>query len=1739
MSRVSWPRLAALLFVMMFAAFLSVAGPVSPAWAAGNDDGVNDDGVIGDDVQWADLYHAAQGVDPAGERVPGQSFNFLQQNGGSTDLYVLAGQNDLTGVKIRYWDGAEHWIGLVKAATVDVAFRGQPGRPLDLWRATIRPCGGGTIYYRFEVTDGQDSDYLKAANGDITNGFGQNVRDALDDPDDYAFDAGEISGRCALWIDRDTLAWNLPPASHYALQYHPSGRIDNLASAPLLALAADGTVDGSQYPKNPNAGGKIRLKLPQGVSDATLKQILKGEVAVAGYDDAGKLVAATRVQAQGALDALYGAAAQQQALGVTYRNGIPTVRVWAPTARTVELRRFPSSTNPTYTTHPMKFDPVSGVWSVTGNASWDRQFYQFAVKTYIASEDRIVINVVDDPYAVSLSTDAAAPDDVRSQFVDLNAADLKPAGWDTLAKPPLAAPEDMSVYEVHVRDFSINDATVTDPAHRGGYLAFTYDGTSGRPLSDGMAHLKALQAAGLTTVHLLPVFDFASVDEKASERVQPNIAFDPAADRASVGPQAAAAVTRGRDGFNWGYDPYHYGAPEGSYSTNPDGVTRIREFRAMVQALNRNGLRVVMDMVYNHTAAAGQDDKSVLDKIVPVYYYRYTADGYPYTDSCCADTATEYDMMAKLMLDTVERFATAYKVDGFRFDLMNFHTRQNMLDVQSRLQALTPAANGVDGKEIYLYGEGWDFGSAVAKGLTTCPNCYAKQGNMAGTGIGVFNDKLRDAAHGGYSQDPVGIRKQGFINGLSYDWNGYCYDQRFQGDLHAAMGDVREGLKGEPDVFTDDPQETVNYIEKHDNETLFDQNAFKLPSGDGAGLPGWCGDASIPFTSMADRVAAQNLGASLVGLAQGIPFFQMGEDVLRSKSLDRNSFDSGDWFNRVDWSLQGNNFAKGLPPAWENSRRWPIMTPLLENTRLDAQPSDLEAAAAHLREILRIRKSSPLFRLRSETDVADRVFFYNSDNRQDALIVMALDDAAEPDLDPNYESILVFFNAGKTAQTFTVPGANGFTLHPVQADGEDADPVVQTATFDDAIDTFTIPARRTIVFVSQQPLPAASTLDFVGLMWPRGGAANLIDQGKFDPGGFDIFVQVFEPGVTDAAGQGAGVACTLRWGKYGAPWTDIQMGYNGDKGVNDEYKATLPKWAINALPPGDYGFNTYCRKTLEPGRAWKQDANDISGNQADDDQGDGLFTIIPAADSSAEPRNGVFVHLFEWRWNDIAKECKYLAQKGYAAVQVSPPNEHVIPVADMGGPDNDYPWWVRYQPVTHDVTKLDSRSGTRQEFQDMVTACNAAGVAIYVDAVFNHMAAYEDATPPESEGTAASVYNAFPAAERFYSTQYAASDFHPDCKLDSYQDRNQVQRCDLSGLPDLDTGSPHVQGEVHRYLQDLLDMGVKGFRIDGAKHMASQDIAAILKGLTMPGGGSPYIYQEVIDTNQSERIRDSEYTPAGDVIEFEYGMTVIGAKFNCGGHLSDLQNVPEYNNLLPSRFAVVFTDNHDNQRGHGAGGPCIVDHRDGQLYNLANIFMLAYPYGYPMITSSYYWSNDPNSQQGDSKGPPSADPPFTAGSGPNTRPVYGPDQAAGDAPENCSATYEDGKWVCEHRRTTIANMVGLRKVAGDAKVTNWQSIGGPASDHIAFGRGDRAFVAINRTASAATTTYTTGMRPGKYCDITAFDFKRATGQCVFPGSAMPAPADALIVVDANGRIVNKALAAMDAFAIHAAARVGD
>jgi pullulanase-type alpha-1,6-glucosidase len=700
-----------------------------------------------------------------------------------------------------------------------------------------------------------------------------------------------------------------------------------------------------------------------------------------------------------------------------------------------------------------------GTWTVTGDKSWRGAYYLYEVEVFVPETGKVERNLVTDPYSVALSTNSE-----RSLLVDLDDPALAPAGWSKLTKPQVSKPEELSIYELHVRDFSITDQTV--PAeHRGTYKAFTDTG------SDGMRHLARLADAGLNAVHLLPVNDIGTIEERRSAQQEP------ACDLPSFPPdsehqQECIEAVAGKDGFNWGYDPLHYTTPEGSYSTNPEDATRIVEFRQMVAALNRTGLRVIQDVVYNHTAGAGQNSLNNLDRIVPGYYHRLNPmTGAVETSTCCANTATENTMMGKLMVDSLVTLAKTYKLDGFRFDLMGHHSKQNLLDVRAALDVLTLERDGVDGKNIYLYGEGWEFGEVANDARFV----QATQDNMAGTGIGTFSDRLRDAVRGGgpFDEDP---RVQGFASGLFTDpngapVNGTAEEQRqrlllaqdlikvgLTGNLRdytfvdrtgATVTGAQVDYNGQPAGYTADPQEVVTYVEAHDNETLYDALAMKLPQD----------------TPMADRIRMQTLALSTTAFGQGVSFWHAGGEQLRSKSLDRNSYDSGDWFNILDHTGTENGFGRGLPPRQDNEAKWPYMRPLLADPALDPGPADIATARYAADDLLEIRSSTPLFSLGDAELIQQKVSFPDGGPDQNTgVIVMRIDDTTGPDIDPARDGLVVVFNASDESITESVPGTAGdqFTLHEVQAGG--ADPIVRTATFNSTAGSFTVPARTVAVF---------------------------------------------------------------------------------------------------------------------------------------------------------------------------------------------------------------------------------------------------------------------------------------------------------------------------------------------------------------------------------------------------------------------------------------------------------------------------------------------------------------------------------------------------------------------------------------------------------------------------------------------------------------------------------------------------
>ncbi len=788
------------------------------------------------------------------------------------------------------------------------------------------------------------------------------------------------------------------------------------------------------------------------VAQAKLPALLRGQLMLVKEDAQGRVLDATYLQHPGALDTVYAQADGDAApLGASVARGESWLRLWAPTATRVSACLYRDGASAAEREVALVSDGGTGSWQNRLASDLSGSYYTYLVDVFVAGVG-MVRNRVTDPYSISLTTDST-----RSYIADLDDPALKPAGWDDAPRPAaLAANTDMSIYELHVRDFSIGDPSVP-LAHRGKYGAFTHPG------GNGMRHLRSLAQAGISDIHLLPVFDIATIPESGCETPAiPQAAADGEAQ------QGAVMAVAGRDCFNWGYDPFHFNAPEGSYASDAgDGAARVREFRAMVQALHAAGLRVGMDVVYNHTTASGQSPRSVLDRIVPGYYQRLDAEGKVERSTCCDNTATEHRMMARLMRDSIALWARHYHIDSFRFDLMGHQPRAAMLDVQR-------AANAAAGRNVPLVGEGWNFGE-VANGARFP---QAAQGVLNGTGIATFSDRARDALRGGGCCDSGGdlIAQQGLLNGLAYAPNASSIGKATRKELLHAADLARAGLagtlrdyrmsfadgrnaplsaldyKGMPAGYASQPGEVVNYVENHDNPTLWDINALKLPQD----------------TSAEERARVQLLGAAFVAFSQGVAYFHAGTDVLRSKSLDRNSYDSGDWFNRLDWTYVDNGFAAGLPPRQDNGKDWALIAPILRNPDAKPSPSEIAWMRNAFRDLLRIRSGTSLFRLRSADEVQRRLAFRNVGPGQNPLVITGhLDGAGSAG---PYRELLYLINVSPQSQALTLPGEAGkaYALHPVQAAPEAADTRAREARYVVHAGRFEIPGRTAVVFVVPQ-----------------------------------------------------------------------------------------------------------------------------------------------------------------------------------------------------------------------------------------------------------------------------------------------------------------------------------------------------------------------------------------------------------------------------------------------------------------------------------------------------------------------------------------------------------------------------------------------------------------------------------------------------------------------------------------------
>jgi pullulanase-type alpha-1,6-glucosidase len=817
------------------------------------------------------------------------------------------------------------------------------------------------------------------------------------------------------------------------------------------------------------------------LSKAKAKILLKTPLMVIALDVNNKAQALAFVQTGAVLDVLYtegeNDANEQTNLGATVTENGVTFKLWSPTAQQVQLLLFNDDLSPAPTSSmAMVEDKNSGIWSVVGDSSLNDAYYQYQVTVYHPQSKKIETLITTDPYSLSLSVNSQ-----YSQVVDLDDSSTQPEKWQYHTVPTVKNVEDNIFYEVHIRDFSADESALSNTEFRGKYKAFSEQD------SHGINHLKSLKKAGLNNIHLLPTFDIGTVNELKDHVIDINDSmgkvctlapklgvcqshynetqplksvlqgYDEKGDKA----QEIISELRQLDNYNWGYDPYHYTVPEGSYAVNPQGKSRLVEFREMVKNIHELGFRVIMDVVYNHTLASGLEAKSVLDKIVPNYYHRLDPiTGAIEQSTCCDNTATERVMMAKLMTDSLVVWARDYKIDGFRFDLMGHQPKAAML-------AAREAVRTVD-DDTYFYGEGWNFGEVANNSQFV----QASQLELGGSEIGTYSDRLRDAVRGGgnNTRDTQGLGNGLFIqpNELqSLKNSGENYDlfmdrlrvgltgnlANFPLDQHAEQQvfgkDIPYG--DQPTGYALDPADTINYVSKHDNQTLWDNSQYRLP-----------------FTvSTDDRVRMHIQSLSFTLFAQGIPFVHMGSEFMRSKSFLRDSYDYGDWFNRVDFSKQNNYYNVGLPPADKDQENWPLIKEVLKGHqgRDHVEAKHIEFSAKIFEEMIALRMSSPLFRLTTAKDIISKVSFLNINksamsNQPLGLLVMKLDDTVGQKIDNNVESLMVIFNMSTKTQIFAFAQASAYQLHPIQQSS--VDETIKYSKTDDK--GFTVPALSSVVF---------------------------------------------------------------------------------------------------------------------------------------------------------------------------------------------------------------------------------------------------------------------------------------------------------------------------------------------------------------------------------------------------------------------------------------------------------------------------------------------------------------------------------------------------------------------------------------------------------------------------------------------------------------------------------------------------
>ncbi|WP_367989020.1 pullulanase-type alpha-1,6-glucosidase [Vibrio sp. NTOU-M3] len=1168
-----------------------------------------------------------------------------------------------------------------------------------------------------------------------------------------------LTGAAAHWLNLNSIAWfDHSEAASYQIwsRQQGNGDITKPQQFEKYDLSFAGLNDNSEFP---HLKGRTEFFLD--VDAATAKSLLKTQLIAVALDAEGEPLVATRIQIPGIVDDLYTQGsndADEAKLGSWLEAGQAKFALWAPTAQEVELYLYQEDKS-LFPESPitMTLDPTTGIWRYQGDASLENVFYRYRVKAYHPKTDHVEWMMTTDPYSLSLSTSS-----LHSQLVDLDSQQSKPFGWDSHTVPEIDNPEDNIIYELHIRDFSISDDNGSNQTS-GKYLAFLEDER------DSVTQLKQLKEAGLTTIHLLPSYDLASIPEDEAKTVnltdtveklcgvnlEAKLCHDGTSREATIlslleqtdpntgEAQALLADVRPLDGFNWGYDPFHYNAPEGSYAVESDGISRIREYRQMVQKLHDMGFRVVQDVVYNHTYSSGLYDKSVLDKTVPGYYHRLNPlTGAVENSTCCDNTASENRMFEKLVADSVMMWAQDYKIDGFRFDLMGHLMKSSMLHIYDKAKQVDP--------DTWFYGEGWNFGE-VANGQR---GENATQWPMAGTGIGSYNDRLRDGVRGGGPFDSGGalLSNPGFANA----------GDRFSEELKSRMDLIRYGMAGnlqnypletysgatvygrdyqyggQGAAYTLDPQESINYVSKHDNQTLWDFNQYKA-------------SADI---SPADRARMQIVGMSTVMLGQGVPFLHMGAELLRSKSMERDSYDSGDWYNKVDFSKQTNNWNIGLPRADKDQANWSAIQSIISNPNTIATAQDIEWTDDAFKALLKIRSTTPLLKLLSEEEVLKRVRFHNTGPEAlPGMIVMSVNDgvSAGADLDKAHDAIVIAINANTKAQSIAIETAENFQLHPVLL--ASGDEIVKQAKFSEG--RFSIPALTAAVFVQPQQGEQGSGLEVETKpvdVAPYGstklylrGSMNgwsVSDELQYQGDGIYIFEGYLMPGVYE-------------FKLASEDWATVNLGFgsfttaNGSVLLEDAGNGNI-KVTVSNQGVYEFVLNALDQNALQVGVVDKnldyacyQDSNpacDLRIYQV-------MMESFVDGDSKHDYGVGYGTSHHKGDLQGVIDSLDYIASLNMNAIWLTPIFDSC---AGEGGDDKlDATGYFAC-----DYFNVDPNFGTKEKLKELVDKAHAKGLYVILDGVFGHTHINGVKTSPSgkqpslrSEAGYPGMYVNYPSAE--------------------------------------------------------------------------------------------------------------------------------------------------------------------------------------------------------------------------------------------------------------------------------------------------------------------------------------------------------------------------------------------------------